>query len=290
MIIDKIKSWREAKMNLWISEAQTKDLELRARVKETLFMGKSDFQEIAVVDSHQFGRMLVLDGVFQTSVTDEFIYHEMIVHVPLYTHPSPKKVLVIGGGDGGTIREVVKHECVEKAEMVEIDGLVVDVCKKFLPEISEAMIHNHPKLELKIGDGISHMKQAENKYDIIIVDCSDPIGPGKGLFTPAFYTNVYKALKDDGLFVQQTESPFYHQELITYVNKEIRQLFPITKMYLANIPTYPSGLHCFTMGSKKYDPIQSSVENQQGLTTRYYNKDIHRSSFVLPNFVQELLK
>ncbi|MCC5466946.1 polyamine aminopropyltransferase [Pelosinus baikalensis] len=277
-------------MDIWISEAQTKDLELRARVKETLFMGKSDFQEIAVVDSHQFGRMLVLDGVFQTSVTDEFIYHEMIVHVPLFTHPSPKKVLVIGGGDGGTIREVVRHDCVEKAEMVEIDGLVVDVCKKFLPEISEAIIHKHPKLELKIGDGISHMKEAENKYDIIIVDCSDPIGPGKGLFTPEFYTNVYKALKEDGLFVQQTESPFYHQELITYVNKEIRQLFPITKMYLANIPTYPSGLHCFTIGSKKYDPIKSSMENLQGLTTRYYNKDIHKSSFVLPNFVQELLK
>lgn len=277
-------------MNLWINEAQTKDLELRARVRETLFMGKSDYQEIAVVDSEQFGRMLVLDGVFQTSVADEFIYHEMIVHIPLFAHPSPKKVLVIGGGDGGTIREVVRHECVEKVEMVEIDGLVVDACKKFLPEISEAIIHNHPKLELKIGDGISYMKEAENKYDIIIVDCSDPIGPGKGLFTPDFYSNVYKALKEDGLFVQQTESPFYHQELITYVNKEIRQLFPITKLYLASIPTYPSGLHCFTIGSKKYDPIETNSENVQELITRYYNNEIHKSSFVLPNFVQELLK
>ncbi len=284
------EDWRKVKMNLWIMESQTKDLSLKARVKETLFMGKSDFQDVAVVDSHQFGRMLVLDGVFQTSVADEFIYHEMIAHVPLFTHPNPKNVLVIGGGDGGTVREVVRHESVEKAEMVEIDGVVVDVCKKFLPEISQAMINNHPKLDLKIGDGISHMKEAENKYDVIIVDCSDPIGPGEGLFTPEFYRNVYKALKVDGLFVQQTESPFYHQELITYLHKEISKLFPITKAYLASIPTYPSGLHCFTMGSKKYEPTQVDTENLQELTTRYYNKEIHKSSFVLPNFVQDLLK
>ncbi|GMA98480.1 polyamine aminopropyltransferase [Pelosinus sp. IPA-1] len=277
-------------MNLWFTESQTKNLGLQARIKETLFMGKSDFQDVAVVDTHQFGRMLVLDGVFQTTIADEFIYHEMIAHVPLFTHPNPKKVLVIGGGDGGTIREVVRHDAVEKAEMVEIDGMVVEVCKKFLPEISQALINHDPKLELKIGDGIGHMKDAENKYDVIIVDCSDPIGPGKGLFTPEFYQNVYKALKEDGLFVQQTESPFYHQELITYLHKEIGQLFPITKTYLANIPTYPSGLHCFTMGSKKYDPTAANIGNIQPLKTRYYNKDIHKSSFVLPNFVQELLK
>lgn len=277
-------------MNLWFTEQQTKNLGLQARVKETLFMGKSDFQDVAVVDSYQFGRMLVLDGVFQTSVADEFIYHEMIAHVPLFTHPNPKNVLVIGGGDGGTVREVVRHDRVERAEMVEIDGMVVEVCKKFLPEISAAMIQQHPKLTLKIGDGISHMKNAENKYDVIIVDCSDPIGPGKGLFTPDFYRNVYKSLKADGLFVQQTESPFYHQELITYLHSEIGQLFPITKTYLASIPTYPSGLHCFTMGSKKYDPTVVDTQNLEQLTTRYYNKDIHKSSFVLPNFVQDLLK
>jgi spermidine synthase len=277
-------------MNLWFTEPQTQNLGLKVRIKETLFMGKSDYQDVAVVDTHQFGRMLVLDGVFQTSIADEFIYHEMIAHVPLYTHPNPKNVLVIGGGDGGAVREVVRHDAVEKAEMVEIDGMVVDVCKRFLPEISEAMIHNHPKLELKIGDGIGHMRDAENKYDVIIVDCSDPIGPGEGLFTPEFYRDVYKALKEDGLFVQQTESPFYHQELIAYLVKEIGQLFPITKTYLANIPTYPSGLHCFTMGSKKYDPTKVNTDTLQQLTTRYYNKEIQKSCFVLPNFVQELFK
>jgi len=277
-------------MELWFTESQTKDIRLQARVKETLFMGKSKFQDIAVVDTHQFGRMLVLDGVFQTSIADGFIYNEMIAHVPLFTHPNPKSVLVIGGGDGGAIREVVRHDAVEKAEMVEIDGMVVDVCQKFLPEISEALINKHPKLTLKIGDGIQHMKDAENKYDVIIVDCSDPIGPGEGLFTPEFYRNVHKALKEDGLFVQQTESPFYHQELITYLHKEVSKLFPITKIYLASIPTYPSGLHCFTMGSKKYDPLQVDTDKIQQLETRYHNKDIQKSCFVLPKFVQDLVK
>lgn len=277
-------------MKLWFTEAQTENIGLQVKVKETLFMGKSEFQDVAVIDSYQFGRMLVLDGVFQTSIVEEYIYHEMIAHVPLFTHPNPKNVLVIGGGDGGAIREVVRHDAVEKAEMVEIDGMVVEVSKKFLPEISEAMINNHPKLELKIGDGIQHMKDAENKYDVIIVDCSDPIGPGEGLFTPEFYKDVYKALKEDGLFVQQTESPFFHQDLITYINKEVSELFPITKLYLANIPIYPSGMHCFTMGSKKYSPMDVDTDKMQVMKTRYHNKDIQKSCFALPNFVQDLLK
>jgi spermidine synthase len=277
-------------MELWYTEYQTKNLGLTTRIEKTLFMGKSDFQDVAVVESAEFGRMLVLDGVFQTSVFEEFIYHEMIAHVPLFTHPEPKQILVIGGGDGGSVREVVKHNCVEKVEMVEIDGLVVDVSKQFLPEISEALLQNHPKLDLKIGDGIRHMKEAENKYDVIIVDCSDPIGPGQGLFTPDFYQDVHKALKTDGLFVQQTESPFYHQELISYLHKEISTLFPIAKLYTANIPLYPSGLHCFTIGSKKYDPQQASIQRIPDFSTRYYNQDLHKSCFVLPNFIRDLLK
>lgn len=277
-------------MELWFTEKQTKDVGLTARIKETLFMGKSKFQDVAVVDSWEFGRMLVLDGVFQTSIFDEYIYHEMIAHVPLFIHPDPKQVLVIGGGDGGTIREVVKHSCVEKAEMVEIDGLVVEVSKKFLPEISAAIIQNHAKLMLKIGDGIQHMKDAENKYDVIIVDCSDPIGPGEGLFTHAFYKDVYKALKPDGLFVQQTESPFYHQELIKRLTGDIKSLFPITRTYVANIPLYPGGLHSFTIGSKQYDPEQVEVLRAQEFPTRYYNQEIQKSCFVLPNFIRDLTK
>ena len=277
-------------MELWFTEFQTKNLGLTARIKETLYMGKSDFQDVAVVDTFEFGRMLVLDGVFQTSIYDEFIYHEMIAHVPMLTHPNPKRVLVIGGGDGGTVREVLKHSTVERVEMVEIDGLVVEVSKKFLPEISEALIANPAKLELKIDDGIRHMAEAQDLYDVIIVDCSDPIGPGEGLFTPAFYRDVHKALKADGLFVQQTESPFYHQELLKGLRKEIEALFPITKTYLAHIPLYPSGAHCFTIGSKQYDPANPGELRGADLKTRYYNPELHKSCFVLPNFVREVLK
>ncbi|MDF2502445.1 MAG: speE [Anaerosporomusa subterranea] len=275
-------------MDLWLTEWQTPDLGLKTRVKKTLFAGQSDFQKVSVVDSEQFGRMLTLDGVFQTSVFDEYIYHEMIAHVPLYTHPNPKRVLVIGGGDGGSVREAVRHDSVESVEMVEIDGMVVDVCKQYLPEISAALIQNHPKLTLKIGDGIAHMRDAENHYDVIIVDCSDPIGPGEGLFTRGFFQDVHKALKADGLFVQQTESPFYHQSLIRKLHHDISGIFPITRLYLAQIPLYPGGTHSFTIGSKQYDPM-TAPSRKPSFDTRYYNENIQKSAFVLPNMVRELL-
>lgn len=276
-------------MQLWCTENQTETLGLTARVKETLFAGKSEFQDVAIVDSYQFGRMLVLDGVFQTSIFEEYVYHEMIAHVPLFIHPNPKKVLVIGGGDGGTVREVVRHDTVEKVEMVEIDGMVVEACKKYLPEISAALNEPNPKLDLKIGDGIQHMADATNEYDVIIVDCSDPIGPGEGLFTPEFYKNVYKALKEDGLFVQQTESPFYHRELIKRIQKDVRAIFPITDLYLAHIPIYPGGCHCFTFGSKKYGPKDADT-SRQTMEMRYHNAEVQQGCFALPNFVRELMK
>jgi len=277
-------------MELWMTEFQTQNLGLTCRIKETLFSGRSDYQEISVVDTVEFGRMLVLDGVFQTSIFDEYIYHEMISHVPLNVHPQPAHVLVIGGGDGGCVREVVKNPAVQQVDMVEIDGIVVEVSKKYLPEISSAMIANHPKLHLRIGDGIHHVKNTEGRYDVVIVDCSDPIGPGEGLFTADFYRDVYKALKPDGLFVQQTESPFYHQELVRKSYQDINDLFPIARLYLANIPLYPGGLHCFTIGSKKYDPLHVDATKTSGLPGRYYNQGIQKSCFVLPEFVRELLR
>jgi spermidine synthase len=276
-------------MELWLTEKETENLGLSCRIKEMLFSGKSEFQTIDVVDSHEFGRMLVLDGVFQTSIFEEYIYHEMIVHIPLFTHPQPRKVLVIGGGDGGAVREAVRHEAVETVKMVEIDGMVVDVSKKFLPEISSAILANHPKLKVEIGDGIAHMKEAENFYDVIIVDCSDPIGPGVGLFSREFFCDVYRALKPDGLFVQQTEAPFYHRPLISRIYRDIADLFPITKMYLANIPLYPGGLHSFTLGSKKYDPARVPLPEKMPFGTRYYNQEMHRCCFALPNFLREIL-
>lgn len=277
-------------MKLWLTEKQTENLGMSCRIRETLFVGQSEYQKVVVADSYEFGRMLVLDDVFQTSLFDEFIYHEMIAHVPLFSHPAPKNVLVIGGGDGGAVREVVRHAAVESVEMVEIDGMVVEASKEYLPEISSAMRDGHPKLKLIIGDGIAHMKAVENHYDVILVDCSDPIGPGEGLFSKEFYQDVYKALKPDGLFVQQTESPFYHKPLITKIHRDISGLFPITRMYLASIPLYPGGSHSFTMGSKLVDPTTCALPATMPFSTQYYNLALHRSCFVLPNFVQALLE
>lgn len=277
-------------MQLWCTEEQTEYLGLTTRIKETLFTGKSAFQDIAIVDSYQFGRMLVLDGIFQTSIAEEFVYHEMIAHVPLFIHPNPQTVLVIGGGDGGTVREVVRHSRVKSVEMVEIDGMVVDVAKQYLPEISVAIKKKNPKLKVTIGDGIAYVKTVKNMYDVIIVDCSDPIGPGCGLFTHEFYKNVYQALKPDGLFVQQTESPFYHQSLIKKISYDVAAIFPVQAMYLAHIPLYPGGMHCFTMGSKKYGPSHADIKRESNLPMRYYNESIQQACFALPNFLKDIIK
>ena len=276
-------------MKKYITEHQSPYLDLRAEVTDILFEGKSDFQDIVVADSKEYGRMLMLDGVFQTSDKDEFTHHENIAHIPLFLHPSPKKVLLSGGGDGGAAREAVRHPEVERVTMVDIDGKVIELSKKYFPKISAAILENNPKLTVKVGDGIAFMKEAENFYDVIIVDCSDPVGPGEGLFTYDFYKDTYKALKDDGIFVQQTESPFMHRKLVREVFDAVGAIFPITRLYTAFIPLYPTGMHCFTMGSKKYDPLTWESNRKQTFETKYYNEGIQKSAFVLPNFVKELL-
>ena len=277
-------------MTQWITEEQTPHLHLSTEVDEVLYSGKSQFQKIEVAHSLQYGNMLVLDGVFQTSEKEEWVYHEMMAHVPLFLHPNPKRVLIIGGGDGGVARECVRHECVESVTMVEIDGKVVELAKEYLPTISKAMRENNPKLTVTVGDGLAHVAEKEDYYDLIIVDCSDPIGPGEGLFQEPFYKNVYKALKEDGLFVQQTESPFLHQALIHDVFDIVKSIFPIARLYTAFIPLYPAGMHCFTMGSKKYDPLTWTPNRQRTFETKYYNEKIQTAAFALPNFTKELLK
>lgn len=275
--------------NQWITEEQTPHLHLSTEVDKVMYSDQSDFQKIEVAHSLQYGNMLVLDGVFQTSEKEEFVYHEMMAHVPLFLHPNPKRVLIIGGGDGGVARECVRHPEVESVTMVEIDGKVVELAKEFLPTISQAMRENHPKLTVIIGDGLAHVRDKEDYYDVIIVDCSDPIGPGEGLFQEPFYKDVYKALKEDGLFVQQTESPFLHQPLIHDVFEVVDRNFPIARLYTAFIPLYPAGMHCFTMGSKKYDPLTWTSNRPKTFETKYYNEDIQKAAFALPNFVFDIL-
>lgn len=276
-------------MRKFVSEHQSPYLDLTTEVSDILYRGHSQFQDIIVADSKEFGRMLVLDGVFQTSIKDEFMYHESIVHIPLFLHPNPKKVIIIGGGDGGAAREAVRHPEVESVTMVDIDGQVIELSKKYFPEISKAILEKDPKLTVKVGDGIAFMREAENYYDVIIVDCSDPVGPGEGLFSYDFYKDTFKALKEDGLFVQQTESPFMHRKLVKDIFDCVSDIFPITRLYTAFIPLYPSGMHCFTMGSKKYDPLAWELNRKRTFPTKYYNEGIQKSAFVLPNFVKDLL-
>lgn len=274
-------------LDLWFTERQTKDMKISVRVKKTLHQELTPFQSLAVLDTEQFGRMLTLDNIIQTTVKDEFVYHEMITHVALNTHAAPKKVLVIGGGDGGAVREIIKHQSVEKAVHCEIDGAVIEASRRFLPEISCAM--DDPRVEIIVDDGIKHVQENKNTYDVIMVDSPDPIGPAVGLFSVSFYKDIFASLKEDGIFVAQTESPFFNRDLIPGLYRDISGIFPVTRLYLAVVPTYPGGLWTFTMGSKKYDPLEVDISGIPQLDTKYYSPDMHRACFVLPPFVKELL-
>jgi len=276
-------------MELWYTEKQTPDIGITCKLSKTLHTERSVFQQIDVLDTYQFGRMLVIDGLVMTTEKDEFVYHEMISHIALNTHPNPQNVLVIGGGDGGTIREVIKHPEVLQTVLCEIDDRVIEVSKEYLPEIASAL-YGHPKVEILVADGIAHVKEKTGYYDVILIDSTDPIGHAEGLFSFDFYQHVFRALKDDGIMVAQTESPFYNMELIKRVFNDIRKIFPLTKLYTASIPTYPSGLWCFTLGSKIYDPEQVNEADIPERSTKYYTPQIHRAAFKVPGFVEDVLK
>ncbi|MGI6712608.1 MAG: polyamine aminopropyltransferase [Bacillota bacterium] len=273
---------------LWYSELQEPGVVISLKTETKVYEEKTKFQYLEVLDTEAYGRMLVLDGAIQTTVKDEFVYHEMISLVALNSHPNPENVLVVGGGDGGAIREIVKHPKVKKATLVEIDPAVIETSKKYFPEISSGLTDT--KAEVRIEDGIRHIAESKNKYDIIIVDSTDPVGPAVGLFQHGFYQGVFDALKNDGIFVAQTESPFLTAHLIKSVFGDVKSIFPITKLYLAYVPTYPSGMWSFTMGSKKYDPEAVDESKIPDTGTRYYTPQVHKAAFALPVFVQELLK
>ena len=273
---------------LWYSELQEPGVVISLKCKSKLYEQKSDYQYLEVLDTEAYGRMLVLDGAIQTTIKDEFVYHEMISLVPLNTHPNPENVLVVGGGDGGAIREIAKHPKVKSATLVDIDSAVIETSKKYFPEISSGL--SDPKVEVRVEDGIKHIAESKGKYDIIIVDSTDPVGPAVGLFQKGFYQGIFDALKDDGIFVAQTESPFLTEKLIKSVYKDVESIFPMTKLYLAYVPTYPGGMWSFTMGSKKYDPEAIDTGNIPQTNTRYYTPAVHKAAFALPVFVQDLLK
>ena len=280
-------------MNFWFSENHTPNVKISIRVDRQLYSGKSEFLRIDVFDSPEFGRFLTLDGYMMLTEKDEFIYHEMITHVPMAVHPLVKKVLVIGAGDGGVIRELTRYPEIEHIDMVEIDPLVVEVCRKYLPKTACRL--DDPRLSIHYEDGLKYVRFKENEYDLIIVDSTDPFGPGEGLFTRELYGNCYKALKEDGIMVNQHESPFYAEdaEACKRAHKRIVESFPISRVYQAHIPTYPSGHWLFGFSSRGVHPVRDLNPdwwNSLGLETRYYNTNLHKGAFYLPNYVQKLLE
>ena len=277
-------------MDLWFSEHHTPNVKLSIRVDRQLYAGQSEFQRIDVFESPEFGRFLTLDGYMMLTEKDEFIYHEMIVHVPMAVHPNIKKVLVIGAGDGGVIRELTRYNHVEHIDMVEIDPGVVEVCRAYLPKTAGPWLDD-PRVHIHYEDGLKFVRTCEDAYDLIIVDSTDPFGPGEGLFTREFYGNCYKSLHEDGIMVNQHESPFYDEDAIAC--QRAHKSFPISRVYQAHIPTYPSGHWLFGFASKKYHPLKDLDEvrwNGYGLSCKYYTTTLHKGAFYIPAYVEELLK
>jgi spermidine synthase len=268
----------------WFYEDQTGHIRIGVQIHKLLHEETSRFQNIKIFDTVQLGRMLVLDGNIQTTEADEFAYHEMLSHVPLHAHPNPESVLIVGGGDGGMVREVSKHDSVKRIVLVEIDEAVVRASIDHLPAISAALVDN-PKLEIVIGDAIEFVKKAEDDFDVIIVDSSDPMGFAEGLFSHDFYRSVYNALRAEGIVTIQGESPWLDfRPLVKRIYGYFTDIFPIVKTYWANIPTYPSGVMVFPAGSKAYDPAAPLRPAIPGL--KYYSPEIHKASFVLPRHLQ----
>ena len=277
-------------MELWLTDTHSPNWGITIKIKETLFSGKSPYQRIDVLDTYEFGRMLVLDGIVQVTERDEFIYHEMLVHVPFFFHPHPKKVLVIGGGDGGAIREAVKHPCLEEVTLVEIDEMVVKKSQEFFPSISCGL--DHPKARICFEDGIEFIKKNEDAFDIILIDSTDPVGPAVGLFAEEFYGNCFRALKADGIISAQSDSPQFNPGVLREGFKRLKKHFPLVKAYCTSVPTYISGIWSFLLASKKYDPVYHFQKERfftEKIETRCYNEEMHGSSFSLPNFAKELL-
>ncbi len=280
------------RLALLVQEDHRDFLQMRYRVSRTLYSEESDFQQIDIVDTPGFGRMLFNDGLAMISERDEFVYHEMIAHVPMFVRPETRRVLVIGGGDGGTVRELLRHASVEYVRLVEIDPKVVEGCREHIPSTSAAL--DDARVEVVIEDGVAYVARTEDRYDLVLVDSTDPIGPATPLFGPEFYSNVKRVLTDDGVVVSQAESPFYEPEAQSSLLKVLGGLFTRVQLYNYSNLTYPGGLWSFSFAAKgdccpvgDFDPQRVEAS---GLSFRYYNAEVHRAAFVHPEFQARDLK
>ncbi len=266
-------------MELWYSEMHTPNVKLGFRIKREIKHIKSQYQDIHLFETYDYGKLLVIDGTVQMTERDEFIYHEMIVHPPMVTHGNPKKVLIIGGGDGGAAREALKHNP-EEVHVVDIDEEVVRIAREYLPSVSSSYLD--PRVTLHIEDGIRFIERNRG-FDVIIIDSTDPVGPAEPLFTEEFYRHMKGALREKGVISQQCGTPIYHPEELCKVRESLMKVFNYVSVYLAYIPTYPSGMWAFVMASDEPIKIRRKID----IPTRYYNDEIYYSSMVLPNFIKE---
>lgn len=281
--------------NTWFSEAvpaQGTAFSLKLTEAKKLEEVQSPFQKIEIFDTVNFGKLMVIDGYIMLTSRDNFLYHEMMTHPALFSHPDPRRVLIIGGGDCGTLREVLKHPNVELAQQVDIDEQVTRLAEKYFPELCES--NGDRRAELHFDDGIKWLRNAESGfYDIIIVDSTDPVGPGEVLFTPEFFANCHRALSNSGLLVQQSESPLLHADsIIKSMHNNMRSAgFQSTQTLTFPQPCYPSGWWSCTMAAKfgKIPHIRTAAVENKDFMTHYYNIDIHRASAALPEFLKAML-
>jgi spermidine synthase len=278
-------------MALWYDETFHDHTRLSLLAKETLFSAQSPHQKVEVIDTVGFGRVLVIDNVFMTSEYDEFLYHEMLTHPALTTAPSIERVLIIGGGDGGTVREVLRHPDVRECVMIEIDEMVVEASKKYLPGIGTAW--DDPRLEVRFIDGIEYVKQStDTQYDIILLDGTDPIGPGAVLFDESFYEGCKRMLAPGGVFALQSESPLLMMDVFVEIQHKLRRLFSEVHPYLGPVPLYSAGTWSWTWCSDTGEPLRPIPERQDAIVegSKAYNEDLHQAIFALPNYVKRALK
>jgi len=276
--------------NVWYSELHNSNSGLTLKINQVLESGKSKFQRIDVIENDDFGKMLVLYGSLMVAENDNNAYNEMISHVPLFAHPDPKEVLIIGGGDCGALTEVLKHPQINRCTMCEIDAKVVETSKRHFPKLTAGL--SDPRANLLFADGKKFIEETDEKFDIIILDLSDPVGPAADLFQKSFHQDIFNCLTDNGIMVAQSESPFYNRSTVSTMYKNLADIFPLVRMYTCFMPIYPSSYWSFAFCSKGLDPI-ADIDTKRfeklNLSTKYYNLDIHKGAFALPQFVKELL-
>lgn len=275
---------KSSKKDSFIKEEHSKYHGLYFKAKRILYSEKSTYQKIDVIENEFFGKVLFLDDLLQTTEKDEFFYHEMLTHPALVTHPCPEDILIIGGGDGGALKEVLRYP-VKKVILVEIDEKVIEASKKFFPEMSNSF--EDKRVEIVISNGADYVINTQEKFDIIIIDSSDPVGPSKSLFKKDFFLSLKKRIKDEGIIIAQAGSAFYHLEKIKELNNFLKEIFSVVNFYISPVPTYPAGLWSFVFLSEKINPF--NIKRNPPKFLKYFNLDVHRASFSLPNFLKNIL-